>query len=193
MSGPRRIETRVVPAPGFRSREVAVKVAELETVHALVRDEVQGLTAAQLGHQSAPGGNTIGMLLAHIAVAETHLGQVGLVGDPAGHVRDVLGIGEEEEGMPVPPGGPPSAALAGRELAFFQDLLARAQRHTRLACENLTDELLGVDIVRPPRPDGSQRVFDRRWILLHMVEHAASHLGQIRTLKREASATRASG
>ena len=188
MSAPRRIETRLVPAAGCRSREVAVKVAELETVHGLLRDSVGGLTPAQLEHQSAPGWNTIGMLLAHIAVAETHLGQVGLVGDPAGHVRDVLGIGEEEEGMPLPPGGRPPAALAGRDLTFFLDLLARAQEHTRRACEGLTDELLGHEIVRPPRPDGTQRVFDRRWILLHMVEHAASHLGQIRTLKRETCA-----
>jgi Protein of unknown function (DUF664) len=169
VSTPRRVETRVVPAAGFRSREVAVKVAEIEAVHALVREAVHGLTPGQLAHQSAPGRNTIGMLLAHIAVAETHLGQVGLVGDPSGHVRDVLGIGEEEEGMPVPPGGPPAAALDGRDLAFFLDLIARAEAHTRLACENLTDEILGHDVVRPPRPDGTQRVFDRRYILFHMV------------------------
>lgn len=183
MSAPRRVESRMVPAAGYRSREAAVKVAELVAVHELLREAVSGLTPAQLAHQSAPGHNTIGMLLAHIAVAETHLGQVGLVGDPSGHVRDVLGIGEEEEGMPLPPGGAPPAALDGRDVAYFLDLIARAESHTRLACEGLTDEILGHEIVRPPRPDGTQRVFDRRWILFHMVEHAASHLGQIRTMK----------
>ena len=183
MSEARRIESRIVPAAGYRSREVAVKVAEIEAVHDLVRDAVQGLTAEQLGHQSARGRNTLGMLIAHIAVAETHLGQVGLVGDPSGHVQDVLGIREDDDGLPLPVDGAPPAALAGRDLAFFLDLLARAEAHTRAACEPLTDEILGHEIVRPPRPDGTQRVFDRRWILLHMVEHAASHLGQIRTMK----------
>jgi uncharacterized damage-inducible protein DinB len=183
VSDPRRVETRLLPAPGFRSREVAIKVVELAAMHQLVRDAVKGMTPAQLGHQSAPGRNTIGMLLAHMAVAETHLAQVGLVGDPAGHVWDVLGIGEEEEGMPLPEDGAPPAALAGRDVGFFLDLLERSLAHTRAACEPLTEEILAHEIVRPPRPDGSYRVFDRRWILFHMVEHMASHLGQIRSLK----------
>jgi len=183
VSETRRVETLLVPAAGFRSREVAVKVAEIVAVHDLVREAARGLTVEQLGRQAAPGRNTLGMLLAHIAVAETHLGQVGLVGDPSGHVHDVLGIREDDDGLPLPADGAPPAALAGRDLAFFMDLLARAEAHTRAACEGLTDELLGHEIVRPPRPDGTQRVFDRRWILLHMVEHAATHLGQIRVLK----------
>lgn len=182
MSTPRRVESRIVPVPGFRSREVAVKVAEIVAVHDLLRDAVQGLSAEQLGHQSAPGRNTLGMLIAHIAVAETHLGQVGLVGDPSGHVQDVLGIREDDDGLPLPVDGKPPAALEGRDLPFFLELLRRAEAHTRAACEPLTDEILAHEIVRPPRPDGTQRVFDRRWILLHMVEHAASHLGQIRAV-----------
>ena len=183
MSEPRRIETLLVPATGYRSREVAVKVAELVAVHDLVRESAAGLTAEQLGRQSAPGRNTLGMLLAHIAVAETNLGQVGLVGDPSGHIEHVLGIREDDDGLPLAADGAPPAALAGRDLAFFMQLLARAESHTRAACEPLTDEILAHEIVRPPRPDGSQRVFDRRWVLFHMVEHAATHLGQIRSLK----------
>ncbi len=183
MSDPRRVESRIVPAAGFRSHEVAVKVAEIVAVHDLVREAAQGLTPEQLGRQSAPGRNTLGMLLAHIAVAETHLGQIGLVGDPSGHVQDVLGIREDDDGLPLPADGSPPAALEGRDLAFFMDLIARAEAHTSAACEGLTDEVLSHEIVRPPRPDGTQRVFDRRWILLHMVEHAASHLGQIRVLR----------
>jgi uncharacterized damage-inducible protein DinB len=84
--------------------------------------------------------------------------------------------------------GTPPAALAGRDAAFFLDLLARAAAHTRLAGQDVTDELLGHEIVRPPRPDGTVRVFDRRWVMFHMVEHAAQHLGQIRVLAREVKA-----
>ena len=36
------------------------------------------------------------MLLAHIAVAETHLTQVGLLGETSGHVQDVIGIREDD-------------------------------------------------------------------------------------------------
>jgi uncharacterized damage-inducible protein DinB len=183
MNGPRRVATRIVPAAGFRSAEVAVKVAEIAAVHALLAEATEGLTPAQLERQPAPGRNTIGMLLAHVAVAETHLGQVGLLGERDGHVHDVLGITLEDEGMPLAPGAGPPAALAGRERAFFLDLLARAHAHTRAACAGLEDAILGDDVVRPPRPDGTQRVFDRRYILFHMVEHAALHLGQIRALR----------
>jgi uncharacterized damage-inducible protein DinB len=183
VSEPRRIETRIVPAAGFRSTEVAVKVSEIAAVHALLAEASDGLTAAQLERQPAPGRNTIGMLLAHVAVAETHLGQVGLLGERDGHVHDVIGITVEDEGMPLAPGAGPSLALSGRERAFFLDLLARAHAHTRAVCANLEDADLAADIVRPPRPDGTQRVFDRRYILFHMVEHAALHLGQIRALR----------
>jgi len=38
---------------------------------------------------------------------------------------------------------------------------------------------------RPPRPDGSYRVFDRRWVLHHLVDHLAQHMGQVQVLKRQ--------
>jgi uncharacterized damage-inducible protein DinB len=183
VSGPRRVETRIVPAPGCRSREVAVKVSEIAAVHALLREASEGLTPAELERQPAPGRNTLGMLLAHVAVAETHLGQVGLLAERDGHVHDVLGIGAEDDGLPLAAGAAPPAALAGRDLAFFHDLLERAHAHTRQACAGLEDADLAASIVRPPRPDGTERVFDRRYILFHMVEHAALHLGQLRALR----------
>lgn len=182
MSEVRRIESRIVPVEGFRSREVAVKMAELAAVHELLRDATRGLDPAQLERRPAPGRNTIGMLLAHVAVAETHMGQVGLRAEANGHVQDVLGIREEDDGMPMSAGGAPPAALAGRDRDFFLDLLARAQAHSRAAGEPIADADLATDIVRPVRPDGTQRVFDRRWILFHMVEHAALHHGQIRAM-----------
>lgn len=184
MTATRRIESRIVPAPGFRSTEVAVKVAELAAVHDLLREAVAGLSPAQLGHQAAPGRNTAGMLLAHVAMVEVHLAQVGLLGERDGHVEDVLGLGPDDDGMRVEPGGAPAPAIAGRDLGFFLDVLDRAATHTRRACEGLTDADLATDIVRPPRPDGSQRVFDRRYVLFHMVEHASLHMGQLRTLRR---------
>ncbi len=183
MNEVRRIESRIVPLKRFRSREVAVKMADLAAVHELLREATLGLEPAQLEHQPAPGRNTIGMLLAHIAVAETHLAQVGLRGESNGHVQDVLGIREEDDGLPMSAGGAPPAALAGRGLDFFLDLLARAQAHSRAAGELIADADLATDIVRPVRPDGTQRVFDRRWILFHMVEHAALHHGQIRAMR----------
>jgi hypothetical protein len=128
--------------------------------------------------------NTIGMLLAHVAVAEVNLVQVGLLAEPAGHVEDVLGIGPDDDGLPLPPAGAPPAVLTGLGLPFYEDLLARAAAHTRAALAAIPDAALDEDVVRPPRPDGSRRVFTRRWILFHLLEHAAGHLGQVQLLVR---------
>jgi uncharacterized damage-inducible protein DinB len=180
----RRIESRIVPAAGFRSPEVAARITELAAVHELLREAVAGLSPEQLGRSPAPLRNTAGMILAHVAMVEVHLAQVGLLGEPDGHVEDVLGLGPDDDGMRLEPGGAPTPAIAGRDLAYFSELLGRAHAHTRRACEHLGDADLATDIVRPPRPDGSQRVFDRRYVLFHMVEHASLHMGQLRTLRR---------
>jgi hypothetical protein len=185
IAGGKRIENLIVPEPGYRSAEVALKVAEIAEVHAQYVRTLEPLTPGQLAWQPAPGRNTIGMLVTHVALGWVHLGQVGLRGERDGHAADVLGIGVDEDAMPLPAGGLPPAALADRRFAFYEDLLARALAHTLAACVALEEGRLAEEIVRPPRPDGSYRVFDRRWVLHHMVEHAAQHLGQIHTLIRE--------
>ena len=181
----KRIETLIVPEPGFASPTAALKLAEIADVHAKLERAMRELPEGAFAWQPATGSNTIGMLLAHIAINEVHLGQVGLRGERDGHVADVIGIGPDDDGLPIEhSGGRPPAALSGKPAAFFLDLLARALTHTRDAARPIHETKLGEEIVRPPRPDGSTRVFDQRWILHHMVEHAALHLGQVSTLKR---------
>ena len=177
--------TRLAPPSGYASTHVASCVAGIEELRARLLDAVRALTPAELAWQPRPGANTIGMLLAHVAVAETHLGQVGLLGERDGHVHDVIGITVEDEGLPLAAGAPPSPALDGKDVAFFADLLARSGAHTRVAAIGVTDDVLDADIVRPPRADGTHRVFTRRWVLFHMIEHAAGHLGQVQVLRRE--------
>ena len=185
-AGGKRIEELLVPAPGFRSAIVALKVAELTDFHAQIVRAVESLTPTQFAWQPAPGENTIGMLLTHIALAEVHLAQVGLRAERASHASDVLGINVEDDGMPLAPAGLPPAAIAGRGFAFFGELLAKALADARAACEPLEEAVPGELIRRPPRPDGSYWVINRHQVLHHMVEHAAQHLGQILLLKRHA-------
>lgn len=190
----KRIESLIIPEPGVASPMVALKLAELADVHRQLERAVRELPPEAFAWQPAPGSNTIGMLLAHITLSEVHLGQVGLRGERDGHVADVLGLGPDDDGMPLERfGGRPPAALDGKPAAFFLDLLARSLTHTRDAAHTLRDAALGDEIVRPPRPDGSVRVFDRRWILHHLVEHAAQHLGQVNTLRRQWRAAQAPG
>ncbi len=177
--------TRLAPPAGYASVHVATCIAGVDELRERLLAAVRGLTPAQLEWQPRPGANTIGMLLAHVAVAETHVAQVGLLGERDGHVHDVIGITVEDEGLPLPPGAPPSPALAGKDVAFYEGLLAKAGAHTRAAAANVRDQDLDADIVRPPRPDGTRRIFTKRWVLFHMLEHAAGHLGQVLALKRD--------
>ena len=177
------VETRLVTPEGFASREVARFLWQMDEQRRQLLDATRGLAPADLEWQHAPGTNTIGMLLAHVAFTETNLAQVGLLAEPAGHPHDVIGIREADAGLPMPPGGSPPAVLAGRPIEWFHDVFARARALTHRAARPLGDADLDVVIQRPPRPDGTVRRFDRAWVLSHLVEHEAGHRAQIQLLK----------
>jgi uncharacterized damage-inducible protein DinB len=184
------IDTRLSTPDGFRSREVARFLWQMDEQRRMLLAESRGLSPADLSWQPAPGMNTIGMLLAHVAYAEVHLGQVGLLGEATGHAEDILGITEAEEGLPLPPDGRPPAALVGRGLEFFDDLLAKARAHTRRVALPMTDRDLEREITRR-RADGATRVFNVAWVFYHLLEHEAGHRGQIALLRhlRRSAAT----
>ena len=63
------IQSLSVPT-GYHSQEVALFVGMLDDQLRLLTEDTRGLTVEQLAWQPAPGMNTIGMLLAHIAIVE---------------------------------------------------------------------------------------------------------------------------
>jgi uncharacterized damage-inducible protein DinB len=176
------VETRLIAPPGFRSATVARFLWQMDEQRRSLLKDVSGASVAELQWQLAPGMNSIGMLLAHIGYAENHLVQVGLEGKPTSDTRTVIGIGEEDEGMPLPAGAPPAPALAGKALESFVDLLARARAHTARVAATLSDHDLDRDVIRP-RPDGSRRIFNLGWVFYHLLEHEAGHRGQINLLR----------
>lgn len=177
------VTTRLETPEGYRSATVARFLWQIDEQRRTLTQDTRGLSPAELEWQAAPGMNSIGMLLAHIAFAETHLAQVGLNGETTGHAHDVIGITEEDEGMPLAPGAPPAPALSGKDLAFFDAALASARDHTRAIARTLDDDDLLVDVVRPPRPDGTRRVLNKGWVLYHILEHEAGHHAQINLLR----------
>ncbi|MEK7330063.1 MAG: DUF664 domain-containing protein [Candidatus Eisenbacteria bacterium] len=146
-------------------------------------EDTRGLGPAALAWQPAPGLNTAGMLLAHVAIAEVYWMQVGPLGMPASEVASVLGIGADDDGLPLPAGGLPPATLSDKDLAFYDDLLARARAHTKEVLAGLSAADLDRKITSKD-PDGSARaVINLRWVLYHLVEHEAGHYGQINLLR----------
>jgi uncharacterized damage-inducible protein DinB len=183
------VQTFFRPPAGFRSEYVARIAWQMGEQRTLLLAAVRGMTAAELEWQPAPGMNTIGMLLAHIAVAESHMVAIGIEGHESSDTPGVVGLSVEEEGMPLPAGAPPAPALAGKDLAFYETVLDRARAYTHAALERLAEDDLRRVIVRR-RPDGGRREFDVGWMLYHLLEHEAGHRGQVQVLRHLMRATR---
>ena len=172
-----------IPA-GYASQEVASFVAQLDDQLRRQREQTRALTPADLEWQPAPGMNTIGMLMAHQAMVEVVWIGIGIEDLQRNEVRfqEILGIGDEDDGMPLAPNGAPPVVLAGKDLAFFDDLLDRARKHLKRVAAGVKDSDLTL-IRSRTRPNGELRELEVRWILYQMLEHFARHCGQILVLQ----------
>jgi uncharacterized damage-inducible protein DinB len=179
------VRRTIEPPAGFRSGEAALFVAQLDDQSRRLIEDTRALAPEALAWQPRPGQNSMGMLLAHVAYWEVFWDRYILEDQPLPfEVRDVLGLDRAEVGTPLPADGRPPAALAGRGIDFFHDLLARARAHTYAVARQLRDADLEREITRQ-RPDGSQTVITPRWALYHMLEHEAGHYGQILLLRHQ--------
>ena len=172
------VQLLIKPLAEFTSPEVSIYFAQLEALTDSLREAIQETTPEQLEWQPAPGMNTIGMLLAHIAVAEAYWASI--IGERAFLCAQVLGIGADEDGLPIAEGAPPPANLKGKTLPYYFDLIMRARASTHAMISPLST----ADLSREIEVRGSRgvRTFNGHWILYHMIEHLAGHFGQINLL-----------
>jgi Protein of unknown function (DUF664) len=173
-------------APGFPSTEIGSFIAQLDDQNSLLERDTRGAAPAELAWQMRPGTNTIGMLIAHIAIVEVYWLMVAnqtFGDDYFDRVHGLLGIGPDDDGIPAAPDALPPATLAGKDLAFYDDLMARARRHTRDIAVRWHAADVDAQVSRVSRRDGSTWNMNRRWILYHVLEHQAGHYYQINLLR----------
>ncbi len=175
-------------AAGFSAREAAMFLPQMDDQSRRLLEGIRGITPEELEWQPAPGTNSIGMLLAHLAIVEVVWTQVGIMATNKVDVQPVLGLGQDDDGMPIPPDGLAPAHLKGKPLPYYEDLLARARIYLKDAASKLVDADLDREITRT-RPDGSQRIFNMRWVFYHSLEHFSGHFGQILLLRHLYRAT----
>lgn len=180
----------IVVPEGYRSREVALLVAMLDDQLKLLNQDTRGVTPDELQWQPAPGYNTIGMLLAHLAIVEVWWTELVLNDNPKPVIEDVLKFGEDDDGMPLPEGRTPPANLDGKAIGFYDDLLDRARAYLKRSVHGLEDAKLDQKIART-RPNGEQRLITRRWALYHILEHFSGHYGQILLIRHQYRARKA--
>src|SRR6516225_595417 len=138
MSSVRNVIT--IPA-GYASQEVASFVAQLDDQLRRQKERTRTLTPADLEWQPAPGMNTIGMLMAHQAIAEVGWAGIGIEDLQRDQVRfqEILGIGSKDDGIPLSGDGAPPVAFAGKDLAFYDDLLQRARENLKRVAASVED------------------------------------------------------
>lgn len=118
------------------------------------------------------------MLLAHLAICEVFWVEVvgqeiesEAVGDRI--VREIVGLGIEDDGMPLAKDGAHPSSLAGQSAGDYLERLEWARAATHRTLRSWTD----LDLETTRRVDG--REVTLAWLLHHIVEHFSHHAGQI--------------
>ncbi len=153
---------------------VGLMAASLDDQSRKLRNAVAGLEVEHLEWQERSGRNTIGMLMAHLAASEIGYLYIACAGlsyqDAKPVIHEHLGI--DWDGVLV---GTHAASLKGRDLDGYLDLLARARRATHELLKTWDDTSLDTVVVG----GGTGITISHRWVLYHVLEHFAAHIGQI--------------
>jgi uncharacterized damage-inducible protein DinB len=177
---------RSLPIPrGYNlktQRRVASFAAQLDDQLALLKKECIGLTTEQLEWQLRPGMNTIGMLLAHLAVVEVFWINIAVheIADEAEIdkiSRKQIGILMDDDGLPLKPESKHPQTLAGWTLEKYWNTLTSARKHVHKELRTWKDSDLSKTYKR------KIRTISREWTIYHVLEHFAGHFGQILLIK----------
>ncbi|MDH3890683.1 MAG: DinB family protein [candidate division Zixibacteria bacterium] len=160
--------------------KVGLFAAQLDDQLKRLKNNVKGLTIKQLEWQQKPGMNTIGMLLAHLALVEVwwiRIAPKGIPWQPDGKKLIQKACGFEDDGLPMPPSGRHSKYLKGYSLERYLKILAKVRRSIHREMKVWRDRDLDKLYAL-----GSRRI-SRMWTLYHVLEHFAAHFGQVLMLK----------
>lgn len=179
------MEVNLSLPPSFKfesQRFIGYMAANLDRGLEQLEDQVRDLRTEQLEWQIKRGRNSIGMLLAHIAVAEAYWINVPHPTEDRSAQADSLVqaaiyVRPQADGMPISPRGHHPDALRGWSLSQYLDLLRRARNATLRHLESWSDDDLETSWVL-----GESKV-QILWILHHVLSHQAHHTGQITLLK----------
>jgi len=170
------------PSPG-RSAVAMTWLAHLDDQTKLLAKDLTGITPAELQWQLRPGMNTIGMLLAHLAIVEVIWLNVAQQRPATDELERTLGVGRDDDAMPNEQfGGKPPAKLKGRDFKYHMNLIRRARARTKRIVRGYGDAELARSFNRTRR-DGKRQHVSVRWILYHVAEHFSGHYGQILLLR----------
>ncbi len=160
---------------------VGLFAAQFDDLSRKLKRAVDGLDVRHLEWQPAPGMNTVGMLLAHLALVEIWWIVVAAKEIPEKEERrivdEILGTPNLEDGMPLPVEGNHPDVLRGIPLENYLNMLDKARARVHIEMQRWKDSELGHKYKL--RDD----VITWEWTLYHVLEHFAGHYGQVQMLK----------
>lgn len=178
------IERRLTVPAGYdtgRNPRLASFAAQLDDQLSLLKKNTADLDTRHLEWQHHLGLNTIGMLLAHLAVVDVWWMRIAPRQEPETEheriTREIIGIGPDDDGMPLSPGGRHPASLAGKGIADYLRMIDAARVVTHGELRGWKDEDLPTTFTL------RDRIISREWAVYHVLEHFAGHYGQILLLK----------
>lgn len=174
---------------GYDSKSQATMslfAAQLDDQLTLLKEAIRGLTIPQLEWQPQRGMNTIGMLLAHLAVVEVfwiNVAAKGIPPEPDGEeiMRQTIGIFMDDDGLPIKPDGLHPETLSGKTITDYFTMLDQARASIHAEMKTWQDTDLEHTYIR--RRGDTETHITRSWTLYHVLEHFAGHFGQILLLK----------
>lgn len=160
---------------------IGLFAAQLDDQLVRLKKEVKGLTVKQLQWQYKPGMNTIGMLLAHLALAEIYWFKVApkeLSWDPDGKKIVYKICGFEDDGIPLPEKGGHPSYLKGYSAEKYLTILSKGRRSILTEIKKWRDKDLEKFYAL-----GKKFQASRTSTAYHVLEHFCSHFGQILMIK----------
>lgn len=166
------------PVEGY-SPQLGRYVAQLDEVRYYLKREVEALTVEQLDWHPDEQTESIGTQLLHLDGVEWSWMHEDMFGAPS---TDYPGVWSEA--MPIRAG---AAQVTGRQLTWYMDKLDATRVETLRTLRGFTDSdlsrLVG-EVETPPGPQRRRQLYTIDWIIWHILQHEAAHVGQIELLRR---------
>jgi uncharacterized damage-inducible protein DinB len=166
------------PVPGY-SPHIGRYVAQMTEVREDLLHELDGLAVAQLDWHPDDQTESIGTLLLHLDAVEWTWIHEDIFG-----AKDDAYPGNWAEAMPIRMG---VLQVQGRPLAAYRDQLAATRARTLEILRGFTDADLARQVGEAEPPPGKEprsTLYTIDWIIWHIIEHEATHIGQVELLRR---------
>ncbi|MEP0827732.1 MAG: DinB family protein [bacterium] len=161
---------------------VGLFAAQFDDMLRRLKKVVEELEVRHLEWQPAPGMNTVGMLLAHLALTEVwwiNIAAREIPSRPDGQkiLDELFGIPNFDDGLPLTAEGNHPEVLTGLTLSDYLRYLDIARQKVHSELRGWEDSQLHDSFKL------REEKVSREWTLYHVLEHFASHYGQVQLLK----------